>query len=270
MIGKLVRLIGVCILPLTLIACGGGVTGDANNYIVVEDQTLIDLNKVQIAEVSLKDAAWIVIYQSRGPQNAQGNSSDIIGHKSLDTGSYGPVEVDLDRDINDGELLYAELRQDSGVIGEFDPQTDPLITQNAVTSVSFLVNSMKTAYLDAGTGEIHKNSLIVKKVIAEKQSWLVLRNYSESASDHIGNDILAMTKLEQGNYSDLALDLVQTGKGQAALNVGEKAVLALYENTTYSEQDDTFDPVSDTLVSVNGNPVVESITIKSPSTTSAN
>ena len=260
MIEKVMKIIGIFVLPLMLIACGGGVTGTSDNYIVVNDQVVSYLKQVEIADVSLKEPAWVVIYQSRWPQNTQGGASDIIGETRLAAGTTGPIDVTLDRDVVDGELLYAELRQDTG--GDFDVAVDPLITQNAVTSVSFLVHHQTTASLDPGTGEIHKNSLIVKNVTAETQSWLVLYTYSQTAPNHIGSKILA-TKIEKGQHSDQVLDLsaVGVGKNQPALPAdGENVVLALYENT---DQGDSFDANTDALVKVNGSPVVKVFQITS-------
>jgi len=255
---KLFRSALLCLLPLLLIACGGGVTGDANNYVVVEKQTLINLNEVQVTEVKLEESAWVVIYQSTGPQQLQGGSDDIIGVKSLDAGEYGPVAVELDRDVVDGELLYAELRKDAGLVGQFEPLgLDTVISQSATTAASFFVYLSEEPFLNLGSGEIHNNNFIVDKVVTRNQNWIVAYTYDEDAENNLGT-LVSFHKLEPGHHRNVELALNLGGKSGIDLAVGNKLVIALYENTVDEADEDSFDSVNDEIVVAQGLPMLQS------------
>lgn len=259
---KIFKAIILSLLPFLLIACGGGVTGDAKNYIVIEDQSLIDLNKVIVSEVKLEDDAWIVIYESTGPQQVQGDTTHILGYKFLSAGEYDSVEVALEnRSVVHGELLYAELRKDGGVLEQFEPEgQDTVISQNAVNSVSFLVYFSDEPYLNVGSGEIHKNEIIVSKAIANRQSWVIAYAFDENAENNLGS-ILAIQKLESGHHQNVKLALNLEGKSVASLVDGDTLLIALHENAIDNPIDDTFDPENDALVLSQGQPVINSVQI---------
>ena len=96
------KLLIINALSLMLIACGGGTAGNSNNYIVVENQTLVNLKQVQISEAKLEAPAWIVIYESTGPLEVQGDVNHIIGIKLVEAGEFNDVEVPLDRSVVNG------------------------------------------------------------------------------------------------------------------------------------------------------------------------
>jgi hypothetical protein len=258
---KIFKAIILGLLPFFLIACGGGVTGDAKNYIVVEDQTLIDLNKVEISEVKLEEPAWIVIYESTGPQQVQGDANHVVGKKSLSAGEYDSIEVPLERNIVNGELLYAELRKDAGVIEKFEPETqDTVISQTSINSVSFLVYLSDEPYINIGSGEIHKSKIIVSKVITNRSSWMVAYAFDENAVNNLGS-ILSIRKLEPGHHQDVELAFNLEGKSAASLSDGDRVLIALHENTVDTSTDDSFDIENDPLVLSQGQAVIGAVDV---------
>lgn len=258
MISNIIRPFFVCLLPFFLVACGGGTTGDASNYLVVEDQKLTGISEVEVSEIHLEQTAWVVVYESKGPQETQGGLENIIGKESFESGKFENVKVSLDRELIDGELLFIELRRDRGTIGEFDTATDSLISQSSVTSVAFRVFHSLEPYIDLGSGELVNNSLIVDNAIADQDSWLVAYTFDEEAAHNMGVKIGAV-RLDQGYHQNISLDLL-SGKG-ISLDDGEKIVVALHLNHTDLGEFDEFDTDNDSLLTSQGEEVLQVITL---------
>ena len=91
-------------------------TTTVTNAIDAADQTLAEgeLNKVVIASVTSDTAAFIVIHE-----DADGAPGPVIGNAAVPAGESTDVEVTLDRDITDGETLYAMLHVDDPADGEY-------------------------------------------------------------------------------------------------------------------------------------------------------
>ncbi len=243
-------------LVVLLHACGGGVTGDAKNYVSVDDQTLINLNEISLAQVSLQEPAWVVVYESAGPHQAQGNLDHVIGLLALDPGSYQDLKVSLDRDAVDGETLFIELRKNAGDLQRFEPQgPDGIISQASVSSVGFTVSHYKKPYLSAEDAVIANEHLLVDKVITDRDSWLVAYTYDETAADKLGS-VIGVKRLLRPGHCENADVFLLLGKS-TQLNDGDKIVVALFANMEDMGQADDYDPTMDVLLENDGQKLIQ-------------
>ena len=95
--------------------------------ITVADQIADPADKVVIANVFAVGAGFVVIHEDSG-----GSPGDVIGNAPVVDGTNTDVVVELDRDIVDGETLYAMLHIDATDDGAYDPTNDtPYLTAGA-------------------------------------------------------------------------------------------------------------------------------------------
>lgn len=100
----------------------GGNGGGDTPAITVEDQTFAEgeADVVSIAEATLDEPGFVVIHQDDG-----GEFGDIIGSSDvLEAGTSENVEVQLDRQAEDGETLWAMLHHDGNGDEEFNGSDD--------------------------------------------------------------------------------------------------------------------------------------------------
>jgi len=233
----------ILFIPLTfIVACGGGVVGDPDNYVVVEDQTVIDLKKITLATVSTKRTVCVVIYDSAVNDNKI-KGVTVIGEKTLEPGEYTNVEVTLMRDSQEsGETMYIELH-DGSCASDSDTETtsSSVIAQGSVSAVSFFVAGSSVPYIESVDQTVSNVSLLhVKKVITNKSSWLVVYRYDATAENGIGERI-GFQLVEQGHSSDVAISLSET------LENADELVVALHENKEVLS-DENFDAANDALI----------------------
>jgi hypothetical protein len=113
--------------------------------VTVSDQTANPANEVVVDEAVSDGAGWIVIHE----QNAAGDEiAGVIGHAALSDGTNTDVTVTLDRDVEDGETLYAMLHTDDPADGNytFDGQADqpedpPVESEGEVVVEPFVVST---------------------------------------------------------------------------------------------------------------------------------
>ena len=121
--------------------------------LIVDNQTLESANEIALTYVQATSAGRVVI-------KSQSNNApaDIIGSLSIEAGTLGgddtPAFVTLDRDAENGELLYALLQRRVGAEGEerFEDEFD--LRSNGPLMVLFTVSVAITEPLvDAGTSD---------------------------------------------------------------------------------------------------------------------
>jgi len=233
---------------LSLSACGGGVTGDDENFIVVNDQTSIHLDEILIESAVLDRDAIVVIYASNALiQNAKTNL--ILGTKFLEKGQHENVVVKLERDLLDNETVYAELRADNGVVGDLELNIDTVIAQSTRTSIAVNVIHSTVPYLEAFTDEsgkyvaIDPESVVMNKVVTNGSSWLVVHeNNSGELGEVKGNQLVG-----KGHSSKVDISL----NPKRSLTDNEKIFVVIYKNVVESENDG-FDIEEDELLLVDG------------------
>lgn len=239
----------VLVSILMLTACGGGVTGDDSNFIIVKDQSIIHLDEVTIESATVDRNVIVVIYEANPLiQNAKTNT--VLGYVALSAGQYNDVKIQLKRDASDNETFYAELREDNGTIGMLERDgVDTIISQSSITAISFGVMYSQSPYLEASLNENNKyvastmfpQRIDLKKVIATSSVWLVVhRNNSGTPSA-----ILGYQKVDTGHHSDVSIWL------QNALSDGDQLIIVMYENAE-DTTNDNFDIGTDQPVIFDG------------------
>ncbi len=249
---KLSRFAIIALVPLYLIACGGGITGDSNNFITVKDQSVVELNELNIANATLNTNAWIVIYEQ--DSLLERKSDKVLGQRMLNPGEYDNVTVTLDRDVTHGEMLYAELRRDDGDVGVYEPNIDSVISQSATTAASFAVSYSTVPYIAAVDQQISSagdNTIQIKKVISLSAAWLVAYRYDESAENNFGDFVgRQQIRHEEGSILPIHQSKVKVGLGVTQLSAGDQLILVLYEDKIVD--DGGFSIEEDSLVKKDG------------------
>jgi len=249
------KIIIVTLAPLYLIACGGGVTGDPDNFITVNDQEVIELNEITIASATLTTDVWIVIYEQDSLLARKADK--VIGMHSLSSEAHENIVVSLDRDVKHGEILYAELRRDDGIVGEYEPNIDSIITQSATAAASFVVNYSTTLYVAAvnqAVSTVMGNTLQIKKVISNVPAWVVAYRYDSKADNGLGEKV-GHQRIRHEESSTLPIHQSKTLLGlEKAVISGEEIVFVLHadtivDNGDYSVDEDAFLLLDGALVS---------------------
>ena len=75
----------ICSASMILIACGGGVAGDVNNFVVVDDQSVINLKEIEIAKVNIDRTVCVVIYDATGVLGEM-KGDVVLGEKKMKIG----------------------------------------------------------------------------------------------------------------------------------------------------------------------------------------
>jgi len=253
---KLSRVAIIALAPLYLIACGGGVTGDSDNFITLKDQTAVELNEINIANVTLNTNVWVVIYEQDSLLERKGDK--VLGQRPLASGEYDNVTVTLDRDVTHGEILYAELRRDDGNVGVYEPSIDSVISQSATTAASFVVNYSTIPYIAVNDQQISSagnNTIQVKKVISVNAAWLVAYRYDANAKNNIGGRV-GYQPIRHVEESVLPIHQSKVNIGlEVTLSAGDQLIIVLYEDKVvddggFSKEDDILlMNVDDTIMS---------------------
>lgn len=232
---------------LLLVACGGGVTGDANNFVVVDDQTVVELNQITLAKASVDREVCVVIFEQ--DQITNGVGTIVIGEKTLEPGEHENVIVPLLRESKNNESMYAELHEGS-CASDTDTETtsDVVITQNTVSAVQFIITRSTVPYIDVNPQSI-ANVFNVTKVVADQSSWIVVHRYDANAENTLG-DVVGYQLIPAGHASDVKVTL------QEGLENTEELIVALYLNSNVVTEED-FLPVEDVLIEATISSIIE-------------
>ena len=221
---------------MLLVACGGGVTGDANNFVVVDDQTVVELSQINLKRANVDKTVCVVIYDLNQITDDVGTT--VIGEKTLEPGDYENVTVPLFRESKDNESMFAELHEGSCALdSEVETTSDVVITQNTVSAVRFIITRSTAPYIEVNPQTI-TNIFNVTKVVAGQSSWLVVHRYD--VENTLG-DVVGYQLIEPGHMSDVKVTL------QEGLADTEELIVALYSNSNVVTEDD-FLPEEDVLI----------------------
>jgi hypothetical protein len=79
------------------------------------DQTVDPPDRVVIAKVQAANQGWVAVYEDAG-----GVRGDVLGKTAVGVGGNPDVEVELSRNLEDGETVQAVLHDDQGTPGTWD------------------------------------------------------------------------------------------------------------------------------------------------------
>lgn len=196
-------------------------------FVLVNDQPIAPLNEVVIQEAVAYGPGFIVIHADDG-----GQFGAVLGHASLSGGSNADVRVQLQRDLRNGEALYAMLHVDSGVVGqyEFDGQNglDAPATNVAgdIVAPRFVV-SFEPAVVVIDQVAAPVDRVRVASALIDGAGWLVIH-----ADNNGPGPVIGKIALTHGLNEDLSVELdraVVSGQTLYAMLHTDDGVLGTYE-----------------------------------------
>ena len=217
------------------------------NYLEADTQTSAD-GSVTIELLTVVTDGFVVLHEAHGDE-----IGPVVGHTDLGT---GPIHTDLTVDIEDAywqnvtnhTTLYAVLHRNEGSSG-FDPAEDPIQESAAGDRVATRVSVGKTdgnrsivlAEADHAE-EVNTSTVSVRHVSMPSDGYLVIR----ANDDGTPGEIVGRTRLPAGTHEDVHVDIDDHFYSHRSERFSLWAVIH------HSDGDETFDPDSDTPVTVNG------------------
>jgi len=242
------RTLVVLFASMLLGACGGGVTGDANNFVIINDQTVLELNQITLTEVNVDRELCVVIYESHELfENTKGTT--VLGELTVrpDDDNKTNVVMPLMRESKNNESMFAELHEgacagDNGV----EETSDIVITQDSVSAVHFIVKRTITPHIRVSSQSITKANLFnVSKIVVNQSSWVVVHRYDENIDNKLGEvigyQLVEYNSIDAGHLNSVEIRL------QEGLASSEELIVALYTNHVEVSEED-FIPSEDVLI----------------------
>ncbi len=195
--------------------------------VIVNDQSVAPLNEVVIQEAVSDGIGFIVIHSDDG-----GQFGEVIGQAPLSGGSNADVRVQLQRDLRNGEALYAMLHIDNGVLGqyEFDGNNglDAPATNLAgeIVAPRFVV-SFEPAVMVMDQVAAPVDQVRVESALLDGAGWIVIH-----ADDGGPGPVIGKLALNHGLNEGLIVQLdrpVVSGQTLYAMLHTDDGVLGSYE-----------------------------------------
>jgi len=163
--------------------CGSGNSGtgmpQVTQSIAASDQTANPTNRVVVHQVKSEGAGWVVVHQANGA-----TYGDAIGHTGVSSGTSADVMVTLDREVVEGETLYALLHDDLGQVGTYEfPGADVPATQGGqVVKDAFVVH--RPGVINPSIGANHQTlsqfstQVVVASAVSDGPGWATIHEAS--------------------------------------------------------------------------------------------
>ena len=174
----------------------------------VEDQT-VSGNSVLVNSVMLSEDGWVVIHKD----NEEGPvvPAIISEPKYLEAGTSENVMVMIKEGttLNDGEKLWVMLHTDTGVekVYEFDTnqEVDTPIT-DASGKIRMIPITISSPSISAMDQAINENTVVINKVFAAKDGWIVIHN-DDGSGQPVIPAIVGKTWVEAGINENVVIEL---------------------------------------------------------------
>jgi hypothetical protein len=179
-----------------------------NPLVRVQAQSPAPLNVVTVEQVTSRGAGFLAIHEQR----ANGQIGAPIGHVAVVNGSANTnLSITLNRDLSDGETLYAALHVDDPADGQFTFGTgneDPIALDDAMVSVapSFTITvttiTPSITVTDQTVNPI--DEVTISRAVSDGPGWVVVH-----ANDGQGlpGEILGQTALVGGEHNNVKVRL---------------------------------------------------------------
>lgn len=241
--------------------------------LVVEEQ-MLENNMLTISSVVMSNDGWVVIHRDNG--NGAPMVPEIISvPKMVEAGESADVMVELQEgvEVEDGEILWAMLHTDDGIIGTYEfngtngldapimNASNNLVTQSFVVSVE----AAPTGTVSAADQVLLNGVVNVNSITLDRAGYVVIHASNEAGDGPMVPEIISQpVYLEAGTYSNVRVPLKET----ATVEVGATIWIMLHTDTGEEEvyefdgQNGLDLPIKDE----NGNVVVTPIEITAIST----
>jgi hypothetical protein len=204
-------LAGACALTVFAIsACSSGKSvtqPQITPSIDAANQSVSLSNRVVVAEAVADAPAWVVIRDLSG-----GMLGAVLGHTGIPKGTSHAIAVDLNRDIVDGETLYAVLHDDDGQVGVFEfPGGDMPVMETGggmgMVEKSFAVSTEAQAHPSIAASAQSLSNLSTLVTVAQALSvgpgWVTIH---EDAAGSPGA-VIGHARIVSGSHSNVAVTL---------------------------------------------------------------
>jgi hypothetical protein len=168
-------------------------------------QSISPSNRVVVAATVTHAQSWVVIHDQSGAMLGA-----VLGHTGVPKGPSHAIAVDLNRDIVDGETLYAVLHDDDGQVGVFEyPGADlPVMeTGGGMVEMAFTVSTGAQAhpFINANAQTLSNLSTVVTvaQALSIGTGWVTIH---EDAAGSTGT-VIGHTRIINGSHSDVAVTL---------------------------------------------------------------
>lgn len=148
----------------------GGGTPDGP-FVEAADQFLAaaDSNRVTVDAVESDGAGWVVVHEDDdGP-------GEILGATDVPDSETTDVEVELNRDVEDGETLHAMLHEDAEEDDDFDPDVDEAVSDDdGVIMDDFVVSLPSISTSETQTLDDLSTVVSVDQARSKGAGWAVV------------------------------------------------------------------------------------------------
>jgi hypothetical protein len=204
------------------------------NSLVAEDQALeaAASNQVTVASVTMEEAGFVVIHQESTTALVP-SPGEVIGHHVVQAGENTDVVVTLDRNVRNGETLYAMLHEDTDDDGVYDfvssgdPDGPILGSDDQPIFDDFVVNVPAVTAEDVTLTDL-STQLSVTEAFSNGPGWLVI--HQGACAD--GGAVIGFSALSDGANADIPVTLLRPatdGETLCAMLHADTGAVGTYE-----------------------------------------
>ncbi|MDX1602212.1 MAG: hypothetical protein R3209_04020 [Salinimicrobium sediminis] len=204
--------------------------------LVVENQ-MLENNMLTISNVSMSQDGWVVIHRDNGDGGPM--VPEIISvPKMVEAGDVTDVMVELKEgeEVEDGEVLWAMLHTDDGVMGTYEFNgTNGLDAPIKDASNNIMTKSFVVSVEAAPTGTVSADSQVllngvvsVGNITLDRDGYVVIHASNEAGDGPMVPEIISQpVYLEAGTYENVMVPLKET----ATVNAGATIWIMLHTDT---------------------------------------
>lgn len=204
--------------------------------LVVENQ-MLENNMLTISNVSMSQDGWVVIHRDNGDGGPM-VPKIISVPKMVEAGDVTDVMVELKEgeEVEDGEVLWAMLHTDDGVMGTYEfngtngldaPIKD---ASNNIMTKSFIVSveAAPTGTVSADSQVLLNGVVSVGNITLDRDGYVVIHASNEAGDGPMVPEIISQpVYLEAGTYENVMVPLKET----ATVNAGATIWIMLHTDT---------------------------------------
>jgi hypothetical protein len=200
--------------------------------IEVEDQRLSASDRVTVKQATSRGAGWVVIRARRNNMPAE-----VLGAAPVINGSHNSgISVELDRELSDGERLFASLHTDSpaDAMFTFTPQGSedgPALDdsmQPVIAPFTVEVVELRPSLVARDQAPRPFDEVVIASVVAPGPSWLVVQEFGAVGEP---GEVIGRVSLDAGEHDDVRVkldrDIIDGGLLSVTLHVDAGQVGAL-------------------------------------------
>lgn len=207
MIRRFLSLAIPCILALVWSGCEPGPLdpADFDNSITVSSTVTPSNGQLTISKIQIRENGWLVVYADNG-SNAPLMTS-IIGKTPVVLGTTGNLQVVIDKDVANGQKLWATLHADDGETGVYEftglgSADQPIVDSTGVEVKRSFTISQATPAISTND-QVLTNGGVTLNLTAAEDGWIAVYTSNGGAP----GTLLGMTHVNSGNNNGVTIRL---------------------------------------------------------------